>query len=144
MPTPKELHQAIIDARADLHATLHQVHGTWEVKPPSADGEDAWSPKEVAQHVIGAHRFFTNLIVQACGAPPLERAAVDVSTPASAAAALARISAADDALLRYVSEADLSKTFAHPRRGPMTVEQFMQLMADHMRDHINQMLAVRA
>jgi hypothetical protein len=141
MPSPRELRQSIVDARADLQAALHEVHEKWEVKPASAEGEDAWSPKEVAQHVIGADWFFTNLVCQACGAPAMERPSIDASTPARAAASLSRIGAADDALLRHVSEGDLSKTHEHPRRGVMTVEQFMEMMASHTRDHINQMLA---
>ena len=89
MPSPKELHRSIIEMRAELQAALHEVHQTWEVKPASGDGEDAWSPQEVARHVIGADWFFTDMICQACGAPPTERPAVDVSTPARAAASLA-------------------------------------------------------
>jgi hypothetical protein len=81
MATPKELLKAIQEQRVELHEALHEVHDTWETKPAGAEGEDTWSPKDVAQHVIGAEWFFTNQIVRACGYPTSQRPDIDVSTP---------------------------------------------------------------
>jgi hypothetical protein len=61
MATPKELRQQILEKRAELQAALHDVHEKWDTKPAAGDGEEAWCPREVAQHVIGADWFFTNL-----------------------------------------------------------------------------------
>lgn len=144
MASPKELRQSIVDGRAELQAALHEVHEKWETKPASGEGEAAWSPKEVAQHVIGAEWFFTNNIAQACGAPAMERPQLDVSTPAAAAASLSRLGASDDAVLRHVSDGDLAKTFDLPRLGTRSVEEMMANIISHTRDHIAQLKAAGA
>lgn len=141
MSSPKELRQALADARADLQATLHDVHQTWERKPTGGDGEESWCPREVAQHVIGADWFFTNQIAQACGAPAMERPTIDVATPAAAAASLSRIASTNDAILRHVSDGDMGKTFEHPRMGTSSVESMLTTMSTHLREHIAQLKA---
>jgi len=141
MATPKELRQQITDTRAELQGALHDVHAKWETKPTAGEGEDAWCPKEVAQHVIGADWYFTNMIAQACGAPAMERPKVDAATPATAAASLSRIAAGDDNVLRHVSEGDLSKTWDAGRLGTLTVERMMEIIVSHTNDHIQQLRA---
>ena len=142
MSTTKELLKAIQEKRAELHEALHDVHAKWETKPVAADGEDAWSPKQVVRHVIGAEWFFTNQIVKACGYPTSEPPEIDVSAPGKAAAALARAGVNTDSMLRHVSQAELSKTAEHPRLGgSLTVEQIMRLIASHAGDHAAQLRA---
>lgn len=139
MASPKELRQSIVDARADLQAALHGVHQRWESKPAGGEGEDSWSPREVAQHVIGAEWFFTNLVAQACGAPPMERPTIDASSPAMAAASLSRLGGNDDGILRHVSDGDLSKTSQNPRMEGKSVEELLTMLAGHTREHIQQL-----
>jgi hypothetical protein len=139
--SPKELRQAIVEARAELQSALHAAHEKWDVQPPHRDGEDAWSPRQVAEHVIGAEVYFASAISQACGAPKLEQQKPDVSTPAAAAASLTRFAAICDNVLRHVSEADLAKTYEFPRLGTLTVQRMMEMLAHHARDHANQILA---
>ena len=140
MPTPKELHQAIIESRAGLQAAFHDAHDAWERKPQGGEGEDPWSPRQVAEHVIGAETFFASLIAQACGAPALERPSIDASTPATAAASLTRTGAIADNIFRRVTESDLPRT-QQTRMGEMSVERMMQLVAGHGQDHANQIRA---
>ena len=141
MPSPKQLLQAIQDQRAELQGALHHVHERWDTKPAGGEGEDAWCPREVAQHVIGAESFFTNMIVQACGYPAQERPILDVSTPALAATALARVGVTTDSLLRHVQEAELEKSFEHPRMGVLTVQRMMEMIASHGKEHTESLLA---
>ena len=142
MASPKELRQAIVEARADLQAAFHDAHDTWETKPAGApEGEDAWSPRQAAEHVIGTEVFFASSISQACGAPKLDRPPIDASTPAAAAASLTRCGAIADNVLRHVSDADLAKT-QEMRVGPMSVEQMMALIARHDHGHAEQIRAV--
>jgi hypothetical protein len=143
MPSPKELRAQLAEARAEFQAALHEVHAKWDQKPAGGEGEDAWSPKEVAQHVIGADRFFTNNIAQACGAPAMDRPPVDVSTPGAAAASFTRIATDDDAVLRHVSDGDLAKTH-ETRLGVLSVEQLLTGMTSHLRDHTAQLRAAGA
>ncbi len=140
MATPKELRQAVVDARADLHSAFHSAHDTWETKPAGGEGEDAWSPRQVAQHIIGAELFFAGLIAQACGAPPLERQVPNVESPADAAASLTRFSAMSDEILSHVTEDDLAKV-QQTRLGELSVQQMLALIVSHAHDHAKQIRA---
>jgi hypothetical protein len=139
--SPKELRQAITEARAELQAAFHAAHEAWEKQPPHGEGEEAWSPRQVAEHVVGAELYFASAISQACGAPKLELQKPDVATPAAAAASLTRYSAACDNILRHVSDADLAKTHEFGRFGPTSVHRLMEILAHHTRDHASQILA---
>lgn len=143
MATPQELRDAVKAMRAEAGQSIGACGAKWEVKPGAGEGEDAWSPMEVARHIIGADWFFTNNIAQACGARPLDRPEIDVSAPAAAALCLERIGAADDKVLSYVSEGDLSKTW-ETRRGVQSVEQMLLTLASHCRDHVAQLRAANA
>ena len=141
MASPRELRQAIVEARADLQAAFHDAHDIWEKKPAGAqEGEGAWSPRQVAEPVIGAEVYSASGISRACGAPTLDRPPIDVSTPAAAAASLTRCGAIADNVLRHVSDADLAKT-QEMRQGPMSVEQMMTRVAEHDHEHAQQIRA---
>jgi len=140
MATPKELRQAIIESRADLAAAIVEAANGWENKPASGEGEDAWSPQQVAQHVIGSELFFANGVSQACGAPELAMQRPEVETASQAAATLIRFGAIADNIHRHVSDGDLPKKFTL-RVGEMSVEQMLDLIANHERDHANQIRA---
>lgn len=141
MATPKALRQAIVEARAELAAAIVEAAGAWEKKPAGSEGEDAWSPKQIAQHVIGSELFFASGVSQACGAPALEMQRPSVDSPAEAAASLVRFGAIADNIHRHVSEGDLPKTHTL-RIGEMSVEGMLALIASHTRDHANQIRAV--
>lgn len=143
MADPKELRQSVVETRAEAQKAFHEAHDTWDVKPGgAAEGEEAWCPREVAQHMIGAEWYFTNLIVQACGAPAMERPQIEVATPGDAAATYTRIGAANDAMLRHLSQDDLSKTIeTKTPLGEASVERIVGLMVGHGRDHIEQLRA---
>jgi hypothetical protein len=138
---PKELRANLIENRAELQSALHGAHRSWETSPSSGDGEASWSPKQIAEHMIGSEWFFTNAISQACGAPALDRPSIDASTPASTAASTTRIGNTCDNVLRHVSEGDLAKSFDLRNFGPKTVEEMLVIMDSHAKDHINQLKA---
>lgn len=138
MASPKELRAAIIDTRAQFQSALHGAHENWDRSLGTGEGEESWSPRQVAEHMIGSEWFFTNAISQACGAPALERPTLDVSTPAVAAATATHVGATCDNILRHVSDGDLAKTHELGRFGSQSVEQMLQTMAGHGQDHVNQ------
>jgi hypothetical protein len=135
---PNELRSDLVEARADLQSAFHDAHQTWDSVPKAGEGEESWSPKQAAEHAIETEVFFTSNIAVACGAPALESPAIDCSTPASAAAALTRVSALCDRTLRYVSEPDLTKTYKNAQGEPRTVEKALSIMASHAREHAQQ------
>ena len=67
MATPDEARAAIDAAREDLNAAFLEAVGSWQKKPESGEGEDAWSPQEAAAHVLGAEIFFSRAVCKACG-----------------------------------------------------------------------------
>ena len=144
MASPQELIQTVRDVRAEAAAAIGECDEKWETKPAAGEGEDAWSPKEVAQHIIRAEWFFTNMIGQACGAQPMERPEFDVSTPRNAVESLRQIGELDDRVLRHVSDGDLAKTYDTRNLGTRSVEEMLTIIASHGRDHINQLRAANA
>jgi len=138
MANPNDLREDLTEARADLQTAFHAAHQTWDRTPASGQGEEAWSPRQAAEHVIGLEVYFTSNIAVACGAPAIETPVVSCATPAEAAAALTRISALCDRTLRHVSEADLTKTYQNSRGEPRTVGQALTTMASHAREHAQQ------
>jgi hypothetical protein len=138
MANPNELRNDLVEARAELQAAFHDAHANWDQAPTAGEGEEAWAPKQAAEHVIGTEVFFTSKISVACGARAIETPAITCSTPAEAAATLTRISALCDRTLRHVSEADLSKTYQNSQGQPRTVEQALSILASHAREHAQQ------
>jgi hypothetical protein len=140
MATPKELRANITDARASFLEALHEAHDKWETKPQgTADGEAAWSPKEVAGHVAGAEWFFTNSISVACGAPEVARPSFEASTPAKTAGTITRNAAKFDDIIRHVSEGDLAKPVGEKFPIPnASVGDALNGWASHLNDHASQ------
>jgi hypothetical protein len=138
MANPNDLRGDLVEARADLQAAFHAAHQAWDRAPSAGQGEEAWSPRQAAEHVIGVEVYFTSNIAVACGAPAIETPVVNCATPADAAAALTRVSALCDRTLRHISETDLSKTYQNNRGESRTVEQALTTMASHAREHAQQ------
>lgn len=139
MATANELRAAIVENRAQLQAALHSAAARWEAKPATGEGEEAWSPQQVVEHMIGSQWYFTNHIARACGAPALEPPALDVSTPAEAAATATRVGATCDNILRQLSEQDLAKVGEMGRLGTHSVAWMLETMESHARDHLQQL-----
>ena len=139
--SPKEARAAIVENRALLQAALHGAATNWERKPEAGAGEDAWSPKQTAEHLIDAELFFTSAIAQACGAPALERPKLEVAAPADAAATATRVGATCDNILRHVSDGDLPKTWELRGLGVKSVAEMLAIMNSHAQDHVSQIKA---
>ncbi|MBI2755903.1 MAG: DinB family protein [Chloroflexi bacterium] len=136
-PTPKELRNDIVEARAEFQAALHEATraGTWGVAPPSApSGEESWSPRQHAEHAIRAQMIHTSFISQACGYGPREVPSIEAPTPADAAAELTRWGHRSDEVLRHVQAHELEK-MTETRHGTRTVAELLQSLAAHLREH---------
>jgi hypothetical protein len=138
MPTPDELRAKIATARQDFQSALEGAGAGWETKPTGdAEGEDAWSPRQVAEHAIGADLYFASEVCGACGYPGLELSRLSLATPADAITAFAEASAKSDGRLKYVSENDL--TMQHKSMG--SVADVMAIAASHLQEHAAQIRA---
>lgn len=137
MPTPDELRGSLAQGRDAFRAALDAVHDRWEVRPEgAAEGEDAWSPRQVAEHAIPLVVQFASAVCTSCGYPGLEVARVPYATAQEAIAAFEVAAAQADGRLKYVTEKDLA--MPHERMG--NVEAIMALSARHLSDHAAQLL----
>lgn len=141
MPTPDEIRADLGAARDALAAALSAAPAdTWERKPESGEGEDAWSAREAAQHVIGAELYYTNAVCEACGydGPDSPFAGgLELASPAAAGDALAQAIAAADSKIQYVTAGDLERS--HERMGPLP--DVFESWTGHLRDHAAQITA---
>ena len=142
MPTPDEARAAVAAARQDLSAAIDAAVGAWATKPASGDGEEAWSAKETAAHVLGAEIFFARAVCAACGydgpANPIKDA--PLASPQEAQHALQMVIDAADSKMKHVSVEDMAK--AHETMG--TVEDIFGSWAGHVQGHADQIRAASA
>ena len=136
MATPDELRAELAESRKVFRAALGELDASaWEKAPQSGEGEEAWAPRQAAQHAIGAEAFFTTAICTACGYPGVEAPKPDFATPADAIAGYDSVIELCDKKLKYITEEDLAKP--HDRFG--SVEGLLTVAASHLRDHAQQM-----
>lgn len=130
-------------AHAGYMAELKQAAGGWETKPAAGEGEDAWSARQVAEHIAGANLFFGAGIAEAIGvtAPGLERIAL--ASAADATAKTAETHAALAAVAAKVSDSQLAMDIDHPRLGKQTLGGILGIVIHHYDDHANQLKTLR-
>jgi hypothetical protein len=136
MPTPDELRAAIAEGRSELKAAISAAAGAWETSPGGA-GEDAWSARQAAEHVIPTEGFFTTAVCKACGYPGLERITGSYPTAADALKHLDDVIEITNKKLKYVTETDLEKR--DERFG--SAADLMAMSASHLKDHAVQIRA---
>lgn len=137
MATPDELRAAIAEGREALKAAIAAAANAWETKPQAGEGEDAWSPRQVAEHVIPTEGFFTSAVCAACGYPGLERISGSYPTAQDALRHLDEVIELSNKKLKYVTETDLAKR--HERFG--STEDLMVGNARHLNEHAAQIRA---
>ena len=138
MASPDELRAAIKVGREALAEAIADSGDNWEKEPESGEGEDAWSPRQVAEHVIGAEIFFAGAVCEACGYDGPDNpfdGDLSLATPADATTALGQAIEAADTKIKYVTKEDLAQT--HERMG--NVESVMRFTAFHLLDHAFQL-----
>ena len=138
MATPDELRAAIDRARDELRDALRSVGDGWEKQPGSGEGEDAWSARQAAEHVVRAEVFYARMVSSTCAREAPENRWADgpppLPTPADALRALDQAVAIADPELALVTEEDLPRP--HERWG--SIEQILEGDARHLREHATQ------
>ena len=143
-PTAHGLRADIADAWETYMAELKRHGDGWEGKPSGApDGENAWSARQVAEHIAGASGYFGSQIA----------AAIDVEGPGmqrysfeTAPDAVAATPGAHDALMGVfvkVEDGHLAKEIEFPPLGTQTVGYIVGVVAHHLRDHTKQLETLR-
>lgn len=137
MATADELRTRIADGRAAFRAALVAAGDRYE-QHPSGEGEDAWSPRQVAEHLIPVEGYYASQVCKACGYPGLDRVQGNFPTATDAVSAFDDISAKADGRLKYVTEKDLA--MPHDRLG--NVEAIIESNIKHLNDHAAQLRAI--
>ena len=140
MATPDELLVALKVGREALGRAIEAAGSNWETAPSSDEGEEAWSARQTAEHVISTELYFAGETCKACGYDPPESpfpAALQLATAADGSAALDLAVEAADSKQKYVSVEDLTKT----HEGMGTVEEVMTIQVWHLINHAMQIRA---
>ena len=132
MALTDELRTDIVAARAELRAAVEGSAQGWERSP---GGED-WSPRQIAEHAIGADVRFARYAASATGQPGADAPREELSLPAGsdALAALDRGARVADPLWAAVGDDQL----ALPAPPMDSVEAAMRTATSHLRDHAQQ------
>lgn len=128
---------------------MTQEQAAW--RPPSGEGEAAWSALEVTQHMTQWTRNVIDMVeAMAAGREgtklPVGSLDADLSQPmADARRALARASMDLGALIaRPGIDADLSGEVSHPLFGALNIRGWLLFQRVHDIDHVNQVEALKA
>ncbi|MBA4180400.1 MAG: hypothetical protein C0506_07420 [Anaerolinea sp.] len=125
-------------------AELKQAGAVWDVKPPAGgEGEEAWSARQVAEHIAGANLFFGAGIAQAIGAAAPAMARMELASAADAVARTTETHAALATVVADVKDSQLGMDIDHPRLGKQTLGGILGIVAYHYQDHANQLKALR-
>lgn len=135
-------YRATIDANRDaLRDALIGAGASWDQAPSDSDDEEQWSPRQVAEHVIGAERSFASMIAAVTSAEAPQQQELSLATVEEAIAALeAAINDANTVLLGLTDD-DLAIEARAIATFPPSVEGLLQLTVYHLEDHAKQIAA---
>jgi hypothetical protein len=142
--------QAIRNLPLELQAAINGLTGI-QLDTPYRDG--GWSPRQIVHHIADSHMnaFVRMKLILTEDAPNLKTYDQDLwakmkdytydITPS-----LAIISGIQERmanLLDGASESDLAKIANHPDNGVMTLQNLLDIYADHGRNHVQQIVGLR-
>ena len=143
--TPIEFWPRLLEQRAKLlqHFEVTPEQGSW--RPPSGEGEDAWSLVEVAQHVLQWTDNITQVnhaFLDGGEATKLPSGYLDPDPHAVLAevrdALVESSQRLADTLLHVAGRCDPARTVEHSRFGELNARQWFVLGRIHDIDHIRQ------
>ena len=139
MASIEELRAMLDAARDDLSAAIMVADAVWEQSPPDADendDEEHWSPRKVAEHVIGSEFYYAGRLASGLGQPEPQRPEFQFADPAEALAGLATAVATLSPIYATITAIDLAR-----EAGSGTVEALWDFVAHHCDDHAQQIRA---
>jgi len=144
MATAAEAKSAIESAFSTYIAELAKAGPVWETKPEgSADGEAAWSARQVAEHIASAGPFFGAGIAQAIGVTGPAVAQVQLPDASGAVAETTRLHGLLMDVVAQVKDDQIAMEIDHPRLGKQTLGGILGIVSHHLGDHANQLKTLR-
>ena len=140
MATPDELQIALKVGREALGRAIKAAGSNWETAPSGGEGEEEWSARKTAEHVIGTELYFAGETCKACGYDPPESpfpGPLQLATAADGSAALDLAVEAANSKQKYISAEDLAKTHEQMEN----VEGVMTIQVWHLINHAMQIRA---
>ena len=136
MASADEIRTSIEEGRAELKAALEAADtAKWETV---GTGNEEWSPRQIAEHTIGAEAAIAGGIAAAMMGKAPERKELALANPAEAMAALEAAVEDVNKVLRYVEDRDLEKAVGE---NGGTIGSMMGILASHAVDHANEIKA---
>ena len=142
MSTADELRAGIDGARAAMQAAIAISADNWEVAMGDGEGEEHWSPRQVAEHAIPAEIMLASHICAACGydGPENPLTSAEFATADEALAAFAAVNQAVNSKVRHVQDDELGQVSpGGDGLEPMTVAELMAGSIWHLSDHAAQL-----
>ena len=135
MASLDELRRAITEARAELLTAAALAAATWEqARGPESSGEEGWSPRQAAEHAIGADTAFARAVADAVGLAPPPRQTIELATADAAASVSADVAKLADAVYGAVEPTHLEIA----TRFAGNVEGVLRVAAGHLQEHAKQ------
>jgi uncharacterized damage-inducible protein DinB len=120
-----------------LRESIAAAGAVWENAPDDgSEGEESWSPRQVAEHVIGAEMFFAGAIAGVIDQSGPESAELSLASTDDALQALDTAITATTQVYAALTDDDLPKEV-----GSGTVESLLEIHAGHELDHAQQIAA---
>ncbi len=126
MASAKELRDTVTKNRAALVAAIEAAAAKWDASP----GGDAWSPRQNAEHAIGADLADGQKAAAILGGNPPQFGELSFASAAEAADALKKIGAEVDKRFSWAEDRDLSKA-----GGGTTLEGVINHAITHLAEH---------
>ena len=126
MASAKEMRETVTKNRQALIAAIEAAAAKWDASP----GGDAWSPRQNAEHAIGADVRFGGQASAILGGNPPAAVETSFASAADAAAALTKVGAEVDKRFSWAEDRDLSKA-----AGGKTLEAVLADAASHLAEH---------
>ena len=131
------LGSSLMESRQILLAAIASASANWERRPASGVGEEAWSARQAAEHVIASDLLFSSRACRSAGKEGLEITEHSYATAAEARAGLVKSMGLVASAMLRLKEGDLAAEDS--RWG--TVEGVLTHNLNHLREHTAQITA---
>jgi len=137
--------RAEVSAAFESYMTeLKQSAPNWDTRPEGAtEGEAAWSPRQVAEHIAGSGLYFAAGIAKAIGIEGAEMQRFQLESADVAVSKTTESHASLMGVVDQIEDAQLSTRIEKTPIGDTTVGGLVALVAHHLKDHAGQLKTLR-